>query len=456
MRLKNKYVIRVFGLGLLILSGLLSCHEEIHVPAPPPGDRVIFNIEDGDFIVSRSAARNFPVEAGNKTFDLRFSSSANNAAEVFAAPGTRGVTYTSSDISSFNVTALTTDGNNLYFNDVVNVQNLVASSNRFWPAEALTFFAHYAPGTNLRSLNYSCADSAPKGEFSYALPAPTAEGEDAAGQKDMIFAISHDISKPDGESRYVPLKFHHALSALVFKLGKMPEGVSVRNIRLLNFHSGGTCVMVPEGTDNVRFSWTAAEDKKTYVQNFPESQVLSEERTFMMIPQSFTENAAAVLEINFDLDGASYTLKKPMNEIVDAIQADMKYVFSIGVSEVKVEILEDFDGVVKRNVHFKNTGNTAGYIRAAIVGYWVDDAGDIVAPWTDFIVPSTTSGWRYNDSDGFYYFKTPVAPGESTANLVESYSWNREPAVLNSALHLNIVAQIISEARFNAGAWGTF
>ncbi len=466
MKLKNIKIFDLIGLGVLLLSGAVACREEIQVPPPSkPADGITFSIEDDNFIVTRSAGDGqadslkpvpsvitVPVEIGDEEFRLKVSSAPNNGSAV-SAPATRGVTYTASEVNSFNVTAITSAGNQTYFNDVVTVDDHIASSDRFWPDEALTFFAHYVPEAALTSLTYSCAEGTAKGTFSYSVPAPSAEGNDAAVQPDMLFAITPQVTKPSEAGQHVPIKFHHALSALVFKLGTIPDGITVKNIRLVNFRSGGDCLMVPENTDNVRFTWEADGEKKTFEQKFPDTQTLSEAQTFMMIPQSFSDSDA-VLEINFVKDGQAYKLQKAMKDILVSIDADMKYVFTLGITEVKVEILEDFDGIVKKNVHFKNTGNTESFIRATIIGYWVDPQGDIVAPWTDTIIPPTTSGWRYNDADGFFYYKLPVAPGDVTTNLIGSYSWQHDPVVLNSVLHLNIVAQIISADKFNEGAWG--
>ncbi len=465
-----KKILTLAGLGLGALAILVSCREDIPELTEPSSmsDRIVFTIVDDNFIVSRPdsqdnpedvrpsrTVKNFPVEIGDDSFLLKMSTDDNNTSSMFARKDTKGMTYVTSSVSSFNVKAITSAGNQLYFDDVVAVEDFVASSKRFWPAGALTFFAHYIPEAALPSLTYDCADGTARGTFSYALPDPSSEGNDAEVQKDMIFAIAPDVTGTGGGVQSVSLKFHHALSALVFKLGKMPEGVTVKNIRLLNFKSSGDCVMTPEGTGNLKFDWTAGGEKKSYQQDFSETQILSEIQTFMMIPQSFSDNPDAVLEINFVKGGLDYKMHKPMKDIIASIDADTKYVFNVGVSEVRVEILEDFDGIVKSNVRFKNTGNTTAYVRATIVGYWIDRSGDIVAPWTDFIVPPTTSGWRYNDADGFYYYKIPVAPGDVTADLIESYSWNREPAVLNSTLHLNIVAQIVSVSKFEEGIWGS-
>lgn len=86
-------------------------------------------------------------------------------------------------------------------------------------------------------------------------------------------------------------------------------------------------------------------------------------------------------------------------------------------AKVSCEITENFDKATKSNVQVKNTGTTDAYIRATYVVNWLDSAGNIVA--------SVPTGYRYElkenpdskwteGSDGYFYYPTPVGPGEST------------------------------------------
>lgn len=93
--------------------------------------------------------------------------------------------------------------------------------------------------------------------------------------------------------------------------------------------------------------------------------------------------------------------------------------------EVTCKVVEDFkDGyATKKNVAIENTGNTTAYIRAAIVGNWVNDEGEVVAsadPWT-FDNSIIGSGWA-KGSDGYYYHKAPVDAGKQTSDLFDSYT----------------------------------
>ena len=86
-------------------------------------------------------------------------------------------------------------------------------------------------------------------------------------------------------------------------------------------------------------------------------------------------------------------------------------------AKVSCEVTENFDKDTKSNVQVKNTGTTDAYIRATYVINWLDKDGNIAA--------SVPTGYRYElkenpdskwteGSDGYFYYPTPVGPGEST------------------------------------------
>lgn len=79
-------------------------------------------------------------------------------------------------------------------------------------------------------------------------------------------------------------------------------------------------------------------------------------------------------------------------------------------SAVTVEIEEDFDGVVKKNVTAKNTGDIPAYIRILLVTYRVNDAGERIGGTA--VIPSFTPGAGWTVKDGYYYYNKPVAPGD--------------------------------------------
>lgn len=86
-------------------------------------------------------------------------------------------------------------------------------------------------------------------------------------------------------------------------------------------------------------------------------------------------------------------------------------------SVVDVEIIEEFDGEVKKNVNVENTKNTAAieaYIRVKLISYRVNDQGEKIGGKAE--VPNFEPEDNWVEHNGFYYYTQPVAPGESPEN----------------------------------------
>ncbi len=94
--------------------------------------------------------------------------------------------------------------------------------------------------------------------------------------------------------------------------------------------------------------------------------------------------------------------------------------------EVTIQVDETFNGTTKSDVRIKNTGNVPAYIRVALVPAWVDDEGNIAAkPASLKLDCDITWGDDFNQfwfegTDGFYYCKTFINPGDSTHILIKS------------------------------------
>lgn len=87
---------------------------------------------------------------------------------------------------------------------------------------------------------------------------------------------------------------------------------------------------------------------------------------------------------------------------------------------VSCEVTENFDGKTKTNVNVRNTGNTDAYIRVKLVSYRVNAQNQRIGGQAT--IPSFTpgEGWL-SGSGGIYYYKYPVAPGQSPkAPLIQS------------------------------------
>ena len=116
-------------------------------------------------------------------------------------------------------------------------------------------------------------------------------------------------------------------------------------------------------------------------------------------------------------------------------------------SKVTCEIKEEFSqgGSEKKNVQVKNTGDTDAYIRAALVFTWVDSQGNIApvaVKESDYVLVLGT-GWSAKQANGFYYYKTSVAPGEKTNNLVDSITRVKDAAPEGYTLCVDVIADAV-------------
>ncbi len=117
---------------------------------------------------------------------------------------------------------------------------------------------------------------------------------------------------------------------------------------------------------------------------------------------------------------------------------------------VSCEITETFNGSTKSNVKIKNTGNTGAYIRAKIVVSWAKDNADdeqtvsAVVPKekVDYVIAIDEEKW-IKGSDGYYYFKNPVAMNGETDALISSCAL-AENAKVPEGYHLSV--EIIASA----------
>lgn len=80
-------------------------------------------------------------------------------------------------------------------------------------------------------------------------------------------------------------------------------------------------------------------------------------------------------------------------------------------------VVEDFseaDGaMMQKDIRVQNDGSIDAYVRVAVYGNWVNEAGQIVAPWTGTV--ETASDWAQGP-DGYYYYTARLAASVDGAN----------------------------------------
>lgn len=471
MRLRLSYKMKPVVFMCVCMSWIaLACHEDKYIIDQPTGNIGFRIVSDGE-TASRSVSDS-RIDIDGQELSLVWSVEKNtDSLQISEGAESRGVPYdnTAKLISSIYTTAIYPEGTGgkFYFKDeeVAVSSNKTGASGHYWPEQSLSFFA-YAFSGNHQTIEptFERKDSKCIGSFSYALPTAATEAapKDASAQPDVVFAIAPDQEKEGGP---VELVFHHALSAIVFKVGNMPSGIRLKSIAISGVYASGSCTMVEAASQSkpldVQFTWSCP-DNQTFV--YTESlgsaepvegtQMGGAKATFMMLPQTMSDNTKLVF--TFSVGGEEYKLEKSFKDVgVNDWKADHKYTFTIGIPDdidVKVEDMVDQAGLVKDNLTIQNTGIVTGYIRAAIVGYWKNAEGVIEAPWSSdndegaFVKAADWGTHWKKGTDGFYYHLQPVGGNEFTAKLFEKYELNNvSEQNKDLILEISIVAQIIPE-----------
>lgn len=88
-------------------------------------------------------------------------------------------------------------------------------------------------------------------------------------------------------------------------------------------------------------------------------------------------------------------------------------------SHVSCEVEEDFNGKVKSNVNVKNTSDIPAFIRVKLVTYRTNAQRQHIGGTAELDITPVNDWVKIGD---YYYYPQPVAPGESTQNLIDSYT----------------------------------
>ena len=126
-------------------------------------------------------------------------------------------------------------------------------------------------------------------------------------------------------------------------------------------------------------------------------------------------------------------------------------------AHVTCAVEEDFDGQTKNNVTIKNTGTTSAYIRAAVVGNWVDKDGKIIQSGSaENLGIHCLNGWELK-GDGYYYYPTAVEPGKATKVMFTNYTAPTDKPTGAYRFEMTIVCQAIQSeggaVTVNNGMW---
>lgn len=127
-------------------------------------------------------------------------------------------------------------------------------------------------------------------------------------------------------------------------------------------------------------------------------------------------------------------------------------------SHVACRVDESFNSTtgVKSNVNVTNTGDTEAYIRVKLVTYRVNAQGQHIGGTAEIPAFEPGAGWKvYN---GYYYYTSPVKPGEKpAADLISSITLEDEYTDADGGKQVvEVMAEAIQSKPANAvnEAWG--
>ena len=193
-------------------------------------------------------------------------------------------------------------------------------------------------------------------------------------------------------------------------------------------------------------------------------------QVFWLIPQDFDSNSPVQLTINYTYGDKTSEWTIDFGKALAGVnwQAGELRTYTIKINDVNVRI-EDvvtingdetngYTGSVKDQITITNTGNTKAFIRAAIVGQWLDAEGNPVFGFSDKINQLYIVERWYEDQfspagnhnhgefvglagydqinpyrgwtlckDGYYYYTTAVDPTAQTEALFDTYTVKERP-----------------------------
>ena len=222
---------------------------------------------------------------------------------------TRGPALTDESLQSFKVIAFLDDEDSTPF---MNHQEVTLSNGvykyspvKYWPNSGTVSFFAYSASTNNGTMSAPVFENDGndfKATFEYELP-ETDGVSDAASQPDLVFAQKSRCGREDGSVSFV---FSHALTAIQFKVGAVPDGTKLQSIEFVDVCSNANCTVRGTPADDLSYYWTptaAGSVKQTYtdlpLHNGDIISDISDESTFFMIPQTFNDDADQTKRLRF-------------------------------------------------------------------------------------------------------------------------------------------------------------
>lgn len=103
----------------------------------------------------------------------------------------------------------------------------------------------------------------------------------------------------------------------------------------------------------------------------------------------------------------------------------------------KITIEEKTDKGSKSEIYVKNEGTATSYVRVKLVMNWVSDDGKTISG-EPVNIEVKYDNTKWFEQDGIYYYTTPVAPKDLTANLLQKDKSITEPTDKPDGYHLEV------------------
>lgn len=256
-------------------------------------------------VLSSCSSEDVPVAvptSGQLTFNVQAEDYATRGTPLNSVSGTVGVMGFEFDESWDDV-----NKSFLMYNEVVQGSGETwKSSKSFLPDASLKkrFYAYFPYQTNVDAdggmIQFYAGNGAANAVipyFSYKSP------EKAADQKDLMYAISSDVSVNDetGQLDPVELKFHHLLAALKLTVTNGFDNGTITKVSLSKIHDQAAFMYETEKWENLEQDViTISQDVEVKV-NTKNNDVLpltSETQYFMLLPQTLEQNSVLTIVFN--------------------------------------------------------------------------------------------------------------------------------------------------------------
>lgn len=439
----NKRQTVLWACGAVVTSMLFSCTSDELAGGAAGTDRAMsFEVEVGspvDVVATRSAASDFlptrsiELHGGDRT--LYANCDERNTIDMHyntTSATTRGSIQTNSAFyDSFGLYGYVYDKGSRWANiksqsPQASIHNKKAEkigdtwkTNVYWPGSAkrATFFAYAPYGDTNASITTTGTPS-----VTYTVPSTI------SAQQDLLIAKSTEDILCDGKT-LPSLTFDHALTAVTFKQGTLPEGYTIKSITISGVYNKGTLSF--EGT-----TWTPEEGTASYTST-------SLDDVLFLMPQTIP--AGGKLSVTFSDGTTENTFESSLEGTV--WQKGYKYTYSLSVTKLTGEY----------HIEVTSTSSTTfdeygGDISYSVTSYYQWSDGETTAiPWTATF--STDDGYTWSSIapdwlTGFTASGDGSSTGESYTATVSSQCVEKTatevlrsaPAVSGYDLSLHTVA----------------